>query len=398
MQRIKNTENERKQSPLLKVDNLSVGYRRSVVLENVSFTLEGGRILTFIGPNGSGKSTLLKTLIRQLEPLDGVAVMKGRDLWNLDEKELAKSMSIVMTERIDPELMTCGEVVSFGRYPYTGMLGRLSAEDIAKVEEAMETVRVTELKDVYFSQISDGQRQRVMLAKAICQEPDVMILDEPTSFLDIRYKLEFLSILKELAMQRGIAVLMTLHELDLAQKISDEVIAVRDGGIFCSGTPEEVFTEERIEALYDLGEGTGGVNEVQSEHCGSYLPDFGTLELRPASGAPEVFVLGGGGSGIPVYRQLWRRGVPFAAGVLPRSDLEYPVARGLAGRLFDSEPFEPVPEEAVRSAGEVLKNCRKVICCLDPVSGFGTVNAGNRKLLELAAAWNIPVTFSKKGI
>ena len=138
-------------------------------------------------------------------------------------KEMAQRLSVVLTERVNPEMMNCEDVVATGRYPYTGKFGILSQEDWKIVRESMELVRITELANRDFNKISDGQKQRVMLARALCQQPDVIVLDEPTSFLDIRYKLEFLSILQEMSRKRNLTVLMSLHELDLAGRNTETI-------------------------------------------------------------------------------------------------------------------------------------------------------------------------------
>lgn len=151
----------------------------------------------------------------------------------------------MLTERMKPELMTCHDVVATGRYPYTGRLGVLSGEDENKVDEALMAVHAQELGIRNFLEISDGQRQRILLARAICQEPEVMILDEPTSYLDIRHKLELLEILRKMAKEKEITVIMSLHEIDLAQKISDKVVCVKGDRIAGFGNPEEIFTEEK---------------------------------------------------------------------------------------------------------------------------------------------------------
>lgn len=137
----------------------------------------------------------------------------------MSNKEVSKKLAVVLTERMRPELMTCEDIVATGRYPYTGTLGILSASDKEKVRAAMETVHAWDLKDRDFTAISDGQRQRILLARAICQEPEIIVLDEPTSFLDIRHKLELLTILKKMVLENQLTVIMSLHELDLAQKI-----------------------------------------------------------------------------------------------------------------------------------------------------------------------------------
>ena len=168
------------------------------------------------------------------------------------EEEVARTLAMVMTERLHPEFMTCREVVATGRYPYTGRLGILSAEDWKLVDDAMQLVHARDTADRNFSQISDGQRQRVMLARAICQEPRILILDEPTSYLDMRYKIDILSSIRRLAAERNMAVVMSLHELDLALKVSDVIACVEGDHIGKTGTPEEVFSGDYIQKAFRL--------------------------------------------------------------------------------------------------------------------------------------------------
>ncbi len=352
----------------LQTQNLAVGYNGKALIRDIALSLRPGEIMTLIGPNGAGKSTILKSVIRQLSLIRGTVCLDGRDMAALTEREVSRSLSVLMTSHIQPELMTCEDVVATGRYPYTGRLGILTREDREKVAQCLKLVHASELADQDFSRVSDGQRQRVLLARALCQEPEVLVLDEPTSFLDIRHKLELLAILKDMVRSRRLAVLMSLHELDLAQKVSDHVVCVHGDRIERQGTPEEIFTPEYIMELY------GAVR-------GSYNALFGSLELEAVGGAPEVFVIGGGGAGIPVYRQLQRQGIPFAAGVLQENDLDYPAAMALAVRVVGERPFQPVGEDAFRQAAEVMGQCRKVLC---PLRDFGPVNGRNRELRELA--------------
>ena len=241
---------------ILHTKDLAVGYDGRVVVKDLTFPLRPGEILTLIGPNGAGKSTILKTLARRLAPVAGTVLLDGKMLPAMAENELAKRLSIVTTERVRAELMSSREVVATGRYPYTGRLGILSEHDRAVVDEAMALTHVTELQDAPFEQISDGQRQRVMLARALCQEPEVLLLDEPTSFLDVRYKVEFLTTLKTLAREKRIAVVMSLHELDCAARVSDTVLCVRGGAVDRVGRPEEIFSGAYIEALYGMEPGS----------------------------------------------------------------------------------------------------------------------------------------------
>ena len=187
---------ETQKSYYITTEKMSVGYDGKPLIEEVEIMLRKGEILTLLGPNGAGKSTILKSIARQLSLIAGTVRLDGEDMKSLTGAELSKKMAVVMTKRLRAELMTCEDVVATGRYPYTGRFGVLSKDDHKAVENAMELVKVTELRDLMFDRISDGQRQRVMLARAICQEPEILILDEPTSYLDVRHKLEFLSILQ----------------------------------------------------------------------------------------------------------------------------------------------------------------------------------------------------------
>ena len=222
---------ETQKSYYITTEKMSVGYDGKPLIEEVEIMLRKGEILTLLGPNGAGKSTILKSIARQLSLIAGTVRLDGEDMKSLTGAELSKKMAVVMTKRLRGELMTCEDVVATGRYPYTGRFGVLRAEDHAAVQNAMELVQVAEIGDSLFDRISDGQRQRVMLARAICQEPEILILDEPTSYLDVRHKLEFLSILQKLCRERQLTVILSLHELELAEKICGQPFAsvTKDG-------------------------------------------------------------------------------------------------------------------------------------------------------------------------
>ena len=220
--------------------------------DNITLQLRTGEIHALLGENGAGKSTILKSIARQLSLIAGTVRLDGEDMKSLTGAELSKKMAVVMTKRLRGELMTCEDVVATGRYPYTGRFGVLRAEDHAAVQNAMKLVQVAEIGDSLFDRISDGQRQRVMLARAICQEPEILILDEPTSYLDVRHKLEFLSILQKLCRERELTVILSLHELELAEKISDRILCVNGRAVDRIGTPEEVMTAGYITELYGI--------------------------------------------------------------------------------------------------------------------------------------------------
>lgn len=359
---------ERKESACLITEHLDVGYQNQALIRDIALTLKQGKILTLIGPNGVGKSTILKSITRQLALVSGCVYLEGKAMQEYGGQEFARKVAVVMTGRLQSEWMSCYEVVATGRYPYTGRMGILGKEDKEKVEQALALVQAQNLAKQDFTRISDGQRQRIMLARAICQEPEIIVLDEPTSYLDIRHKLELMTLLKDMVVHKQVAVMMSLHELDLAQRISDYVMCVRDNHIDRYGTPEEVFTQDYMEKLYGMTRG-------------SYNARFGCLELEAVKGTPKVFVIGGNGSAAGTYRRLQRKGIPFATGVIPENDLDYPVAKALAAEVITEKAFEPISAEAYGKARKSMEQCGKVICCTDT---FGTMNRANEQLLLLA--------------
>lgn len=359
----------------LELRGLDVGHGARALVRDVCLAVRPGQVVALIGPNGSGKTTILRTVAGQLRALGGVVELFGRGLDEVPPAERARTMSVMLTGRPATELLTCRDVVEAGRYPFTGRLGVLGEKDHEAVRSAMAATGTLELAGRDFSHVSDGQRQRVLLARALCQEPRVLLLDEPTSYLDVRSQLEVLQLLRREARKRGIAVVASLHEIDLAQKAADHVICIRDGRVMCQGTPDEVFTAERVAELYELAPGT-------------YDPVFGSVELARPEGEPGVFVIAGGGTGAATFRRLAREGTPFAAGVLHAHDADGLLARSLATWAVFERDFEPVSTEAVERAREVLLACHEVICC---VSEFGTMNARNAELVDSARTAGIPV-------
>ena len=257
---------------------LAIGYGKTPLLSDICLGVQPGQILTLIGPNGAGKSTLLRTLAGQLAPMGGTVLLAGKDLTAYTGTQRAQKLALMAPHSRRMELTTCFDFVSAGRYPYTGRLGILSAEDRQQVHRALELVGAAQLADRDFNRISDGQRQRILLARALCQQPEVILLDEPTSFLDIKGKIELLTILKELAHTGQLAVILSLHELELAEKIADTVVCVSPAGVSGVLTPEQAFQPENIRALYGLTEqqytALFGTPEPEAEKAPAGKPQF----------------------------------------------------------------------------------------------------------------------------
>ena len=239
---------------LCETRHLAMGYDKTPLAQEIGLKLAPGQILTLIGPNGAGKSTLLKTLAGQLAPLGGAVLLAGQDLARYTGTARAQKMALMLPHTRPTELTTCFEFAAAGRIPYTGRLGILSPADRQIVAGALERVGAGALADRDFNCISDGQRQRILLARALCQQPRLILLDEPTSFLDVKGKIELLSILQKLAHEEGLGVIVSLHELDMAQKISDAVVCVAPRAVSGVMTPDAAFAPENIRQLYDLTE------------------------------------------------------------------------------------------------------------------------------------------------
>jgi len=218
--------------------NLSIGYQANKpVLQDMDFHLPESSLTCIIGDNGVGKSTLLRTIIGAIKPLKGDITVAEASLLSYSAQQRSRLFSIVLTDRIDDDLITVHELVSMGRMPYTGFFGQLSQDDERIVTSALEKMSITSLKDRHISQLSDGQRQRAMIAKAITQQTPIMILDEPTAFLDFRSRIELMEILKELT-QSKISILITTHDIQLAEKFADWMWVISDGKIH-EGTAEQ---------------------------------------------------------------------------------------------------------------------------------------------------------------
>ena len=286
--------------------NLAVGYG-APLLRDIALHAERGKILALIGPNGAGKSTLLKTLAGQLAAQGGAVLLDGQDLTAYTPNARARKLALMLPHTARTELTSCFEVAAAGRYPYTGRLGILSDADRQQVHDALCLVRAEELEDRDFARISDGQRQRVLLARAVCQQPEILLLDEPTSFLDVKGKAELMDILQVLAHEKNVAVIVTLHELELAQRLADAVVCVAPSGVSAVLAPQDAFAQDNICALFGLSTdqyaalfaGSGAKPKPQFEHyirsgqrllrCGYTT---GTCAALGAAGAARLLLTG----------------------------------------------------------------------------------------------------------
>lgn len=235
---------------MLTTSSLTIGYPRQVLASGLNLELRPGEMVCLIGPNGAGKSTLLRTLAGMLPPLAGEVLLDGQNLHRLPPLELARRLAIVLTARVEAGNLSAWTLVSLGRYPYTDWLGRLTARDEAVILHAMELTGCLPLAARSIQELSDGERQKVMIARALAQEPRVLLLDEPTAFLDLPRRVELFQLLRRLSRQTGVAILLSTHDLDLALRLADRMWLFAMNGDLLTGLPEELALNGALERVF----------------------------------------------------------------------------------------------------------------------------------------------------
>ncbi|UOE45831.1 ABC transporter ATP-binding protein [Agromyces larvae] len=236
----------------LDIRDLTLGYDGDDIVRGVSTRIPPGRMTAIIGANASGKSTLLRGVARLLAPRSGEVVLDGASVHAMRPADLARIVGLLPQSPIAPDSITVGDLVGRGRYPHQGWFRRWTAADEAAVDRALAATGTVDLMQRRVLELSGGQRQRVWIAMALAQETDILLLDEPTTFLDVNYQVEVLDLLADLNRERGTTVVMVLHELGLACRYADHVIAMRDGRIVAEGAPNEVVTAPLVEQVFDL--------------------------------------------------------------------------------------------------------------------------------------------------
>lgn len=270
---------------VIRIENLTVRYRSAPVLRDISLQIHRGEVVALIGPNGAGKTTLIRALSGVLKPVSGQIVILDRDLASLSPRQRARNLAVVPQARQLPEAFTVWQAVLMGRTPYLGWLGQPMQADRQRVEWALERTACESLANRPLGELSGGEQQRVLLARALAQETPVLLLDEPTAHLDLRHQARLLSLVRELAREHGLAVLMALHDLNLVALYADRVALLSEGRLFALGSPEQVLTPETLMAAYQVA-----LNVVPHPEYGTplVLPDgHNNNNTRPEDTADE---------------------------------------------------------------------------------------------------------------
>ncbi|MCL1879946.1 MAG: ABC transporter ATP-binding protein [Actinomycetia bacterium] len=345
---------------VIRTENLDVGYDCKAVIRNVNIEALRGQTICLIGPNGAGKTTILRTLAGSLAPVGGSVYISRANIKNIKPSEQAKYMAIVLTEKLHMDLTSVYEVVSMGRVPFTNFFGRLSSDDHRIVAESMQAVGAAGLSERQFNSLSDGERQKVMIARALAQEPKLIILDEPTNHLDIRHKIEVIRILNRLSAERQMTVILALHDVDIAVRSCQNVLMVKNGQIVAQGRPEDIVQTETIGNLYEID-------------GASYDSVLGSFELCYQN-QPEVFIAAGAGSGVPFFRSLSRLGCGIATGILHQNDVDYNIASAMKLTVVSERSFQPITVEKVAAAKAAIAKTRFAVDSGFPVGDYNRVN------------------------
>lgn len=236
----------------LVAEGLTLGYGDRTIVDSLDLSIADGRITSIVGPNGCGKSTLLRAISRLLKPRSGSVLLDGTPVHRTPSKHLARTLGLLPQSPTAPEGIAVADLVGRGRHPHQGALARWNAHDYEVVAEALEVTGITDLADASVDELSGGQRQRVWIAMALAQETDLLLLDEPTTFLDVAHQIDVLDLLTDLNRERGTTIVMVIHDLNLAAHYSDELIAMRGGALYSAGAPHDVVTEQMVSDVFGL--------------------------------------------------------------------------------------------------------------------------------------------------
>ena len=237
---------------MLTTENVHLQYGKHRVIYGADIEVERGEIVTIIGANGSGKSTILKSLSRNLKPSYGTVYLDGREILSMNTKEVAKKLAVLPQIHSVPDDFSVRDLVSYGRFPHLSPAGRLHHHDFVAVDNAIEMTKMGHLQHRLVSTLSGGERQRAWIAMALAQEPEILLLDEPTTFLDISHQFELLEMIKRLNREMGLTIVMVLHDLNQASRYSKRLIVLKDGFVHSTGSPEEIITPELLADVFNI--------------------------------------------------------------------------------------------------------------------------------------------------
>lgn len=352
------------------IADVTCSYGAAPVLQNVSFHIEDQAMLGIVGPNGSGKSTLLRTISRVLPPDKGKVLLDSVDVQYLPARQAAQKLAVVAQDQQFDYPFTVNDIVMMGRLPHLKRFQKESVKDYEAVERALSAADLLQLSRRPVTSLSGGEKQRVLIARALAQEPAVLLLDEPTSYLDLNYQLEIMELLQRLHQEQALTVIMVLHDINLASQFCHNLLVLKDGLIQAAGPPRQIISAAFIKQIYGC--------EVQVE---TQYPGGAPLVILQKSKSAQarnygrlVHVIGGGGLSTGLFHLLSEAGFTISTGVINIGDSDWQEARRLGINVIEAEPFCPVTDQQSKQNSLCMEKAEWVI--LDAIP-FGPGNLPN---------------------
>jgi len=359
---------------IIELKNITLKYGDYEVLRDISFNIKKGEFTSIIGPNGAGKSTVLKAIMKNIELASGDISIKGKSIKNITHKEKACIIGFVPQEFNISFDFTVYDIVAMGRNPYIAKFKKSKFDDKKIIEESLQKTNTYEFKDKYFNSLSGGEKQRVIIARALAQQPEILILDEATSSLDIHHQLDILELIHSLNREDGLTVLTIMHDLNLASRFSDKIVLLSKNGVIKSGTPSEVIDEQVLKNVYDMD------MVVRENKLLSYT-EIIPLRIRKSKEEKNIHVhiICGGGTGEYIIQKLYSERYKISCGILIEGDSDLDICRSLNLDYVVEYPFSKFSEESIAKNKEYIDNS-DVIIVTDVAIGYG--NFDNIKLIE----------------
>jgi len=364
----------------LKINNIACRYESTNVLENINFSAGEGDFIGIIGPNAAGKSTLLRSISRILKPHTGTVLLNERDVYTLKSAEIARKLAVVPQESVVSFAFTASEIVLMGRMPHLNRFQSESTKDLAIVKKAMELTNTWHLAERPINELSGGEKQRVIIARALAQEPKVLLLDEPTGHLDINHQIEILNLIKRLNKEERMVIIAIFHDLNLASQYCDRLILLNKGRIFAAGRVKDVLTTENIERVYGIK-----VTVKQNDISGKLLIYPHPQRKRTIEATKDrIHIVAGAGTAVSLMNELVDNGYNVSLGVINVGDSDYITAKALEIDIVEENPFSPITDESYEKNLKLVEQAEYVILTNVPI-GFANI----RNLEALKRAKNL---------
>lgn len=359
---------------IIEIKNITIKYGDYEVLRDISFDIKKGEFTSIIGPNGAGKSTVLKAIMKNIDLSSGDISIKGKSIKNITHKEKACIIGFVPQEFNISFDFTVYDIVAMGRNPYLAKLKKSKYDDKKIIEESLQKTNTYEFKDKYFNSLSGGEKQRVIIARALAQQPEILILDEATSSLDIHHQLDILELIHSLNREDGLTVLTIMHDLNLASRFSDKIVLLSKKGIVKHGEPNEVIDEQVLKNVYDMD------MVVRENKLLSYT-EIIPLRIRKSKEEKNkhVHIICGGGTGEYIIQKLYSERYKISCGILSEGDSDLDLCRSLNLEYVVEYPFSRFSETSIAKNKEYIDSS-DIIIVTDVAVGYG--NFDNIKLIE----------------